>query len=76
MTEEQIKFKFNLIYRWIVRSRENGVSFGDLVIWAYNQGLSDELFLWMIDAMEKDKLVVRQGETYMALEQAKHQCLT
>jgi hypothetical protein len=69
MTEEQVKFKFNLIYRWIVRSKEYGVSFGDLVIWAYNQGLDDELFLEMLDEMEKDGLVIRQGETYVALEQ-------
>jgi hypothetical protein len=72
MTEEQIKFWFNSMYRHIKYSGEFGFTFGELVDWANKRKIDDEVFLWILDGMEANRLVTRQGEKYMALEQVEH----
>jgi hypothetical protein len=76
MTEEQIKFWFNQMYRHIKWAGEFGFTFSELVNWASARKIDDEVFLWILDGMEQNKLVERQGEKYTALEQAKHQRLS
>jgi hypothetical protein len=64
MTQEAVKFMFNLMYRHIAVSSHSKVSFGQLVDWARLRKIDDETFLSMIDGMEKSGLVIRQGEIY------------
>jgi hypothetical protein len=67
MTEEQIKFTFNLLYRLIATESHDGtqyITFGELVNWAAARKIDDDTFLTMIDNMETCGLVTRQGERY------------
>jgi hypothetical protein len=72
MTEEQVKYWFNALYRYIALY-ETGASFDELVNWANKRNIDDDVFMSMLDKLEETKLVIRQGEIYMALELAKHQ---
>ena len=71
MTEEQIKFYFNHIYRFIGASKANGVVFGSLVDYATLRKMDDDTFLAILDQMESSGLIFHKGETYfVALEKA------
>ena len=63
MTEEQIKFYFNAVFRYIQAS-PNGVNFGELVEYALVRKLDDDMFMAMLDQLEKSDIVIRVGETY------------
>jgi hypothetical protein len=65
MTEEQFKFMFNLMYRYINACRD--CDFGDLIDWAARHRVDDDTLMSMLDDMEESKLVVRQGERYSRL---------
>jgi hypothetical protein len=67
MTEEQVKFWFNQVYRKILLASPRGMSFGEIVDWASKAKLSDDTFLTILDELEMEKLVVRQGERYSVL---------
>ena len=67
MTEEQVKFYFNAIYRLIIDA-PNGISFGELIEYANKRKLDDDLFMDMLDDLEMTiKVVKRDGETYSRL---------
>jgi hypothetical protein len=69
MTEEQVKFWFNSMYKVIMGASiyDGGISFDDLINWANHRKLNDDVFMSMLDEMEATKLVTRQGERYSAL---------
>jgi hypothetical protein len=62
MTEEQIKFMVNRVYRMIANA--DRMSFGDLINWADRCRLKDDEFLDILDCLEESKLVVRQGDSF------------
>jgi hypothetical protein len=66
MTEEQVKFMFNQVFRMIDWSPQ-GMSFGEIIEWAAKSKLDDETLLTILDGLEASELVVRQGERYSAL---------
>jgi hypothetical protein len=66
MTEEQVKFWFNQVFR-MIDFAPNGLTFGYLIEWAAKSKLDDNTFLAILDGLETEKLVVRQGERYSAL---------
>jgi hypothetical protein len=69
MTEEQVKFMVNRMYRMICNS-PSGMTFGELVNWADECRLKDTEFLDMLDSLERSKLVFRQGEKYTVSREA------
>jgi hypothetical protein len=62
MTEEQVKFMVNRIYRMIANA--DGMTFGELIDWADRCRLKDHEFLDILDCLEESKLVVRQGDSF------------
>jgi hypothetical protein len=67
MTEEQVKFMFNQVFRMIDWASPKGISFGEIIEWAAKSKLDDETLLTILDGLEKSELVVRQGEQYIVL---------
>lgn len=66
MTEEQVKFYFNQVYRHILEAPR---SFGELVDYASRRKLDDDMFMTMLDTLESSGIVKLSGETYsVALE--------
>jgi hypothetical protein len=63
MTEEQVKFMVNRVYRMIANSN-NGMTFGELINWADRCKLKDNEFLDILDCLESSKLVERQGDSF------------